>query len=59
MEQLSFRSRETRTSEKYARLSATVRMRLKQYNNEVEQLRIKLQEAAKSRLMYPFHLISK
>lgn len=54
MEQLSLRSTETRTSEKYARISATVRMRLKQYNNEVEQLRLKLQESAKSELMYPF-----
>lgn len=56
MEQMSLRSRETRTSEKYARLSATVRMRLKQYNNEVDQLRVKLQEAARSKLMYPFTL---
>lgn len=54
MEQLTLRSGETRTSEKYSRISATVRMRLKQYNNEVEQLKLKLQEAAKSKLMYPF-----
>lgn len=51
MEQLSLRSRETRTSDKYARLSAAIRMRMKQYNIEVGQLKIKLQEAAKSELM--------
>lgn len=53
MEQLSLRSREMRTSDKYARLSAAIRMRLKQYNNEVGQLKIKLSEASNSKLMYP------
>lgn len=54
MEQLSLRQRETRSSENYARLSASLRMRLKQYSNEVSQLELKLREATKIRSMYPY-----
>ncbi|XP_044759467.1 syntaxin-8 [Coccinella septempunctata] len=38
MEQLTQRQRQPRTSDKFSQLSATIRLRLKQYNNEVEQL---------------------
>ncbi|KAK9876714.1 hypothetical protein WA026_014953 [Henosepilachna vigintioctopunctata] len=42
MEQLTLRQKQFRTSEKFSQLSAAIRLRLKQYNNEVEQLQQKL-----------------
>ncbi|KAL3285245.1 hypothetical protein HHI36_019355 [Cryptolaemus montrouzieri] len=42
MEQLTLRQRQPRTSDKFSQLSATIRLRLKQYNNEIEQLHQKL-----------------
>ncbi|KRT85797.1 hypothetical protein AMK59_1344, partial [Oryctes borbonicus] len=48
MEQLSQRQT-TKSSEKFASLSANIRLRLKQYNNEVTELRRKLNEADVSR----------
>ncbi|KAJ3663517.1 hypothetical protein Zmor_007772 [Zophobas morio] len=42
MEQLMQRQRLSRNTDKYAHLSATIRLRLKQYNNEVGQLKQKL-----------------
>ncbi|KYB28828.1 syntaxin-8 [Tribolium castaneum] len=42
MEQLMQRQKLPRTSDKYSHLSATIRLRLKQYNNEVGQLKQKL-----------------
>nr|CAI5845162.1 unnamed protein product [Callosobruchus analis] len=46
MEQLTFRQKYPRTSEKYSQISANVRLRLKQFNNEVEQLAKKLNDTA-------------
>ncbi|GJQ77023.1 putative syntaxin 8 [Trypoxylus dichotomus] len=48
MEQLSHRQT-TKLSEKFASLSANIRLRLKQYYNEVTELRRKLNEADTSR----------
>ncbi|KAG7197016.1 hypothetical protein KM043_017551 [Ampulex compressa] len=47
MEQLTARNAEARNSQAYANLSANVRIRLKQYSREVQQLRIKIQDALK------------
>ncbi|KAK5642074.1 hypothetical protein RI129_008241 [Pyrocoelia pectoralis] len=49
MEQLSSRQQEPRTTEKYARMSSGIRFRLKQYTNEVNQLREKTNQASRSR----------
>lgn len=49
MEQLTLRDGEPRTSQTYATLSANVRIRLKQYTREVQQLKNKLEEASKSK----------
>lgn len=46
---LNNRSVELKTSDTYAHLSNSVRIRLKQYDTEVQQLRIKLRELALSR----------
>jgi syntaxin 8 len=48
MEQLTLRSREQKTSQAYARISSTIRLRLKQYSSEVQQLKDKLSEATAS-----------
>ncbi|CAH1179470.1 unnamed protein product [Phaedon cochleariae] len=48
MEQLTIRQKYSRTSDKYAQLSANIRLRLKQFNNEVDQLNKKLDVSAKS-----------
>ena len=42
MEQLTARDRELRTSQAYAALSANIRMRLKQFSNQVRELRLKV-----------------
>ncbi|GLV33999.1 Syntaxin 8 [Carabus blaptoides fortunei] len=47
MEQLSMRSKEAKSSDQYTRLSAGIRLRLKQFNNELDQLRVKLNQEAK------------
>ncbi|XP_023019903.2 syntaxin 8 [Leptinotarsa decemlineata] len=47
MEQLSLRQKHPRTSEKYNQLSANIRLRLKQFNNEVGQLNQKLEGTSK------------
>nr|XP_023019903.1 syntaxin-8 [Leptinotarsa decemlineata] len=47
MEQLSLRQKHPRTSEKYNQLSANIRLRLKQFNNEVGQLNQKLESTSK------------
>ncbi|XP_015183766.1 PREDICTED: syntaxin-8 [Polistes dominula] len=49
MEQLNTRERESETSQAYASLSANIRLRMKQYNREIYQLKTKLEEASKSR----------
>jgi DNA-binding SARP family transcriptional activator len=54
MEQLTVRSREQKTSQAYARLSSAIRLRMKQYSSEVQQLKDKLSEASASHAMYPY-----
>ncbi|XP_015516231.1 syntaxin-8 [Neodiprion pinetum] len=49
MEQLTLRNRESRTSQNYASLSANIRLRMKQYSGEVEQLKSKVDEDFKMR----------
>lgn len=48
MEQLSARSKEPRSSQQYNSLSAAIRLRLKQFHNEVGQLKRKLDDVWKS-----------
>ncbi|GFG37891.1 hypothetical protein Cfor_07381 [Coptotermes formosanus] len=48
MEQLTLRSREPKTSQAYARISSAIRLRMKQYSSEVQQLKDKLSEASVS-----------
>ncbi|XP_018573230.1 syntaxin-8 [Anoplophora glabripennis] len=48
MEQLTFRQQHSRTSNTYSQISANVRLRLKQFNNEVGQLNQKLEVITKS-----------
>ncbi|KAF5303999.1 hypothetical protein FQA39_LY01784 [Lamprigera yunnana] len=50
MEQLSLRQQESRLTENYARISNTVRFRLKQYNNQVNQLREKINQSSRLNL---------
>lgn len=50
---LNKRSVELKSSDTYARLSSTIRLRLKQFDDEVQQLARKLREATLSRSMYP------
>lgn len=50
------RERESETSQAYASLSTSIRLRMKQYNREIYQLKTKVEEASKSRAMYPFDL---
>jgi len=45
------RDGESKTSKAYASLSANIRLRMKQYTREVQQLKSKLEEASKSRTM--------
>lgn len=54
MEQLTLRSRESRVSQAYASLSANIRLRMKQYSIEVDQLKSKVDEDFKHRSMYPY-----
>jgi len=56
MEQLTLRSREQKTSQAYARISSAIRLRLKQYSSEVQQLKDKLSEATASHAMYPYYI---
>lgn len=49
MEQLTTRERESETSQAYASLSANIRLRMKQYNREIYQLKTKVEEASKSK----------
>lgn len=51
------RDSEPKISKVYASLSANIRLRMKQYTREVQQLKSKVQEASKSKTMYPFVFI--
>lgn len=55
---LNKRSVELRTSDTYARLSSSVRIRLKQFETEVQQLGYKLRESTLSRSMYVLKFIT-
>lgn len=57
MEQLTLRDREPRTSQTFINLSANIRLRMRQYSGEVQQLKIKVEESSKQRNMYPFSKI--
>ena len=48
MEQLTLRNKHPKVSQVYASLSANVRIHLKQYNREVQQLKSKVDEALRS-----------
>lgn len=52
MEQLSQRALYSRSSDKYNQISVTIRLRLKQFNNEVSELYKKLDIATLSGTMY-------
>lgn len=54
MEQLSLRSKESKSSQQFISMSATIRIRLKQFNNELTQVKKKLDEESKTRSMYPY-----
>nr|CAD7200785.1 unnamed protein product [Timema douglasi] len=47
-EQLTIRSKEQRTSQEYARVSSSIRLRMKQYESEIQQLKEKLAQIAAS-----------
>ncbi|CAG9856033.1 unnamed protein product [Phyllotreta striolata] len=53
MEQLTIRQKHPRNTDKYSQLSASIRLRLKQYNNEVSQLNQKLDATSKSNNITP------
>ncbi|KAH1010367.1 hypothetical protein HUJ05_004671 [Dendroctonus ponderosae] len=54
MGQLTERQKFPRTHSLYAQISADIRLRLKQFNNEVDQLKQKLDASSGSNAMYPF-----
>ena len=58
MEQLTLRDREPRSSQAFVSLSANIRMRLKQYSTQVKELKIKVNEARRQRIMYPWKFIN-
>ncbi|XP_014215143.1 probable syntaxin-8B isoform X2 [Copidosoma floridanum] len=49
MEQLTLRNQQPRTSQTYASISANVRIRLKQYSNQVKELMSKINEDRRQR----------
>lgn len=53
---LNLRDLELKSSEKYILCSSQVRLRLKQFADEVQQLSSKLQGLAKSKAVYPLLL---
>lgn len=53
MVQLTYRQKFSRTSNKYSELSANIRIKLKQFNNEVGQLNQKLDVIGRTGNMYP------
>lgn len=57
MAQLTLRGTEQKTSQAYARLSSAIRLRMKQYSSEVQQLKDKLSQASASRSMYPYEIM--
>lgn len=53
MEQLTERQKFSRTSNKYSEISANIRLKLKQFKNEVGQLNQKLDLITKTGNLYP------
>lgn len=51
MEHLTMRDGTPKTSKTYASLSANIRLRMKQYTREVQQLKSKVEEASKLKTM--------
>lgn len=49
------RNGEPKTSKAYGSLSANIRLRMKQYTREVQQLKSKVDEASKLKTMYPLN----
>nr|CAD7602244.1 unnamed protein product [Timema genevievae] len=47
-EQLTIRSKEHKTSQEYARVSSSIRLRMKQYESEIQQLKEKLAQISAS-----------
>lgn len=58
MEQLTLRDKENRRSQAFGSLSATIRLRMKQYSTQVLQLKSKITEASKQHVMYPLQIIN-
>jgi hypothetical protein len=56
MEQITLRSREQKASQAYYRLSSAIRLRMKQFSSEVQQLKDKLSQASASHSMYPYEI---
>jgi hypothetical protein len=54
MELLTLRDQEPKTSQAFASLSANIRMRLKQYSSQVQELKFKVNEANRQHTMYPY-----
>lgn len=54
MEQLTLRNKHPKVSQAYASLSANIRIRIKQYNKEIQQLKSKVDDALRFKTMYPF-----
>ncbi|KAF3425823.1 hypothetical protein E2986_06968 [Frieseomelitta varia] len=48
------RNKHSKTLQAYASISANIRIHLKQYSREVQQLKNKVDDALKSKAMYPF-----
>uniref|UniRef100_A0A8D8ZWA1 Syntaxin-8 n=1 Tax=Cacopsylla melanoneura TaxID=428564 RepID=A0A8D8ZWA1_9HEMI len=48
VETLQLRNNQPKNSDEYSRISATIRVQLKQYSNEVNQLKVQLQTVAAS-----------
>lgn len=59
MEQFTAGNKHSKVPQSYASLSANVRIHLKQYNREVQQLKNKIDEALKFKTMYPFDCLIK
>lgn len=51
MEQMTLRDQEPRTSQAFVNLSANIRLRLKQYTHQVQQLKNRVSDAVRQRKM--------
>lgn len=53
VETLQQRNNQPKNSDEYSRISARIRVQLKQYSNQVNQLKVQLQNVASSNSLYP------